>query len=78
MDARDYVEYYFKFMWNKWNENTCYLLFNSLGIAVHIWRKWCNECENNGSLSAPATFWSLLDNECQSVIMDAAVNEYNK
>lgn len=67
---RKSIDIFFKFMWNRWNEETCYAIFNECYLSEHIWTKWLNIRDDNNAIAAPAILWSELDSNCQQLICD--------
>jgi len=65
---------FFMYMWNRWNEEECRLLFG--GNYMHFWSKWRNHNGRSGA-GAAECFFAELDLGNQRLLVDRACEWYD-
>lgn len=71
------IDSYLKFMWNKFDKDTCINIFGD-DIGNHIWGKYAYIMETHGSFGAPAVIMAELDKETASQLIEYALNAMAK
>lgn len=70
------VSSFFYYMWNKWSEQECLIVFGESGISHHLWTKWCSIANKNLNGAAEG-FFAALDNKCRELLVSRALKLYN-
>ena len=71
------VTSFFFYMWNKWCEEECRLVFGNGDFWPHFWKKWCHFCDKTNSRDAVAGFYAELSDTNRDKLVARALELYD-
>lgn len=77
MDKSSELECYLYFMWNVWNKNICFKLFDKY-MGNHLWNKWITYCECSGATGAAAIFYAECDVKLRKFLKSLSYCYFNQ
>ena len=69
------VDFYFFFMWNRWDERECHKIFGEM-LGNHLWNKWITYCQEKGSHHATSKFYAELDCTNREILVEYCIQYY--
>lgn len=72
------VSSFFYYMWNKWSEDECKIVFaDSCGGYKHYWNKWVYFCNEYGVRAAVDMLYGELDEGNRNKLVARAIKCYD-
>jgi hypothetical protein len=75
--AKNDVTSFFFYMWNKWSEEECKVVFKD-DYYPHFWNKWCEVYDTmHGPRGATELFYMMLSDTNRDKLVARALELYN-
>ena len=72
------VTSFFYYMWNKWSEEECKVVFGKEDYWPHFWNKWCEAYDKmNGPRGAAELFYMMLSDTNRDKLVARALELYD-